>query len=69
MLTALGAAVRQPNGEYQLLTGNQIAALLLNYILAARQHAHTLSANGAVVKSIVSTELATKIADDYPYYG
>ena len=61
----LGAAVRQPNGEYQLLTGNQIAALLLNYILAARQKANTLPANGAVVKSIVSTELATKIANDY----
>lgn len=61
----LGAAVRQPNGEYQLLTGNQIAALLLNYLLRARKNTGTLPANGAVVKSIVSTELATKIAEDY----
>ncbi len=33
----LGAAVRQPDGEYELLTGNQIAALMLNYILTARK--------------------------------
>ncbi|KRN28494.1 phosphoglucomutase phosphomannomutase, alpha beta alpha domain I family protein [Lactobacillus selangorensis] len=61
----LGAAVRQPDGEYALLTGNQIASLLLNYILEAHKQAGTLPANGAIVKSIVSTELATKIAASY----
>lgn len=61
----LGAAVRQPNGDYQLLTGNQIAALLLDYILAAKQRQNTLPANAAVVKSIVSSEFATAIADHY----
>ncbi|GAF42057.1 phosphoglucosamine mutase [Agrilactobacillus composti DSM 18527 = JCM 14202] len=61
----LGTAVRQPDGSYQLLTGNQIASILLHYILQARKDAGTLPANGAVVKSIVSTELATKIAESY----
>lgn len=61
----LGAAVRQPNGDYQLLTGNQIASILLAYILKARKEAGQLPANGRVVKSIVSTELATKIAAAY----
>lgn len=61
----LGAAVREPNGDYQLLTGNQIASILLAYILKARKAAGQLPANSRVVKSIVSTELATKIAAAY----
>lgn len=61
----LGAAVRQPDGEYELLTGNQIAALMLNYILTARKKAGNLSANGALVKSIVSSEFAAKVAADF----
>ena len=61
----LGAAVRQPDGDYQLLTGNQIAALMLNYILIAREKAGTLPKNAAAVKSIVSSEFATKIAEKH----
>ncbi|MCP0886350.1 phospho-sugar mutase [Ligilactobacillus sp. WILCCON 0076] len=61
----LGAAVRQPDGEYQLLTGNQIATIMLNYILTARQQAGTLPANATAVKSIVSSEFATKVAASY----
>lgn len=61
----LGAAVRQPNGDYQLLTGNQIAAVMLNYILTAHKEAGSLPANAAVVKSIVSSEFATKVAASY----
>jgi phosphoglucomutase len=60
----LGAAVRK-NGEYHLLTGNQIASLLLHYILEANRAAGTLPANAAVVKSFVSTELADAICADY----
>ncbi|KRM88417.1 phospho-sugar mutase [Lacticaseibacillus thailandensis] len=60
----LGAAVRIGD-EYHLLTGNQIASLLLHYILEAKKQAGTLPANGAVVKSFVSTELADKICADY----
>lgn len=58
----LGAAVRQPDGEYQLLTGNQIAALMLNYVLLAHEKDGSLPQNAAAVKSIVSSEFATKIA-------
>lgn len=61
----LGAAVRQPDGEYKLLTGNQIAAILLNYILTARKDAGTLPANAVAVKSIVSSEFATKVATNF----
>ena len=61
----LGAAVRQPNGEYKLLTGNQIAAILLNYILTARKDVGTLPANAVAVKSIVSSEFATKVAANF----
>ena len=61
----LGAAVRQPSGDYQLMTGNQIASVLLEYILSAKKRNQSLPANGAVVKSIVSTELAAKITAAY----
>jgi phosphoglucomutase len=61
----LGVAVRQPSGEYQLLTGNQIAALMLNYILKARKEAGSLPTSAAAVKSIVSSEFATTIAQHY----
>lgn len=61
----LGCAVRQPNGEYQLLSGNQIASVMLHYILEAHKQAGTLPANAAAVKSIVSTNFAAKIAEDY----
>ncbi|MCM0599809.1 phosphohexomutase domain-containing protein [Periweissella fabalis] len=61
----LGAAVRLPNGDYQLLTGNQIAGVLLHYILTANQNAGTLPLNAAAVKSIVSSEFATAIAKSF----
>ena len=61
----LGAAVKQPDGSYKLMTGNQIASVLLNYLLQAKKDLNALPANGAVVKSIVSSELATAIAKKY----
>ncbi|MCC4368584.1 phosphoglucomutase [Limosilactobacillus reuteri] len=61
----LGCAVRQPDGEYQLLTGNQIASIMLAYILEAHKQAGTLPKNAAAVKSIVSTNFAAKIAESY----
>lgn len=60
----LGVAVR--NGEeYELLTGNQLGALLLNYILYTKQAAGTLPANGALLKTIVTSELGAVIAAHY----
>lgn len=61
----LGIAVKMPAGNYEVLSGNQIASLMLHYLLTAQKEAGTLPANGAVLKSIVSSELATKIAESF----
>ncbi|EOI6552160.1 phospho-sugar mutase [Enterococcus faecalis] len=61
----LGAAVRMPNGDYQVLTGNQLGSIMIHYILEAHQQTGTLPQNAAVLKSIVSSELATAIAEKY----
>ena len=61
----LGAAVRMPDGNYQVLTGNQLGALMIRYILEAHKTAGTLPENAAVLKSIVSSELPTAIAKSY----
>ncbi|MHC5227642.1 phospho-sugar mutase [Enterococcus sp. LJL99] len=61
----LGAAVRLPNGSYQVLTGNQLGAIFIQYILEAHKQAGTLPENAVVLKSIVSSELATTIAAKY----
>lgn len=61
----MGTAVRLPSGKYQLLTGNQIGAILLHYLLTAKKAAGTLPANGVLVKSIVSSEFAADIAKSF----
>ena len=61
----LGMATRLENGEYQVLTGNQIAALMVNYLLKAYQKEGTLPDNGAIIKSIVSSEMPTKMAESF----
>lgn len=61
----MGVAVRDDKGEFTLLTGNQIGALLLDYILLRHKERGDLPANGAVVKTIVTTNLADKIAKSY----
>ena len=50
----MGAAVRLADGTFQVLTGNQIAAVLVNYLLTAKQNTGTLPDNGAILTSIVS---------------
>ncbi len=61
----LGVAVRDKKGQFQLLTGNQIGCVLLHYILSTRKKLGTLPKNGATVKSIVTTELARAISQDF----
>ncbi|MBQ8161932.1 MAG: phospho-sugar mutase [Clostridia bacterium] len=61
----LGVAVRGHDGVFHLLTGNQIGCVLLEYILSTKQKQGKLPANGAAVKSIVSTSLANRIAASY----
>ena len=61
----LGAAVRNKDGSFRMLTGNQIGCLMLYYILSGKKAQGTLPSNGAAVKSIVSTELARAICKDF----
>lgn len=61
----MGTAVRMPSGEYQLLTGNQIGAVLLHYILTAKKDLGELPTNGVLVKSIVSSEFAANVAKSF----
>ncbi|MBM7636135.1 phospho-sugar mutase [Streptococcus saliviloxodontae] len=61
----LGVEIRQADGSYKNLSGNQIGAIIAKYILEAHKAAGTLPANAALAKSIVSTELVTKIAESY----
>ncbi|HGA0242088.1 TPA: phospho-sugar mutase [Streptococcus agalactiae] len=61
----LGVEIRQPDGSYKNLSGNQIGAIIAKYILEAHKTAGTLRENAALAKSIVSTELVTKIAESY----
>lgn len=61
----LGMAIKLANGNYELLTGNQIASLLLAYLLEAKKTTHTLAADSVMVKSLVSGELPAHIAADY----
>lgn len=61
----VGAVVKDQDGQYLLLTGNQLGCLMLEYILSRRQALGTLPSNGAVVKTIVTTELGRAITEDY----
>ncbi|WP_163969442.1 phospho-sugar mutase [Oceanobacillus halotolerans] len=59
----LGVAVPEENGEYRVLTGNQLGALLLDYILSTSDKA--LLTNGRMLKTIVTSELGRAVADNY----
>lgn len=61
----MGVAIRDDKGKFVLLNGNKIGALMTEYILRRRKESGTLPSNGAIVKTIVTTELARKIADSY----
>ncbi|UUX32919.1 phospho-sugar mutase [Fundicoccus culcitae] len=61
----LGAKVLTATGDYQLLTGNQIASIMLDYILNAKKAKDDLPDNGVAVKSIVSTNLADAIIESF----
>lgn len=58
-----GIMVRGGDGNFVTLTGNQVGALLLDYIITALEETHTMPRHPYAVKSIVSTELATRICE------
>ena len=57
--------IARPDGSYLPLNGNQTGYILVNYILEGRKSAGKLPANGAMVKSIVTSSLSTIIAESY----
>lgn len=61
----VGVVVRDANGEYQTLTGNQTGALLCEYILSSKKEKGLLKPDSTIIKTIVTSELAQAIADAY----
>ncbi|MCZ0717482.1 phospho-sugar mutase [Aerococcus kribbianus] len=61
----MGASVRLPDGSYQVITGNQIAALMTYYILKTKADKDNLPEHGVILKSIVSSELPAVIAASF----
>ncbi len=61
----MGAAVLNSKGEYVNLTGNQSGAIMLHYLLSQLKEQGKLPANGAVVKTIVTSELGAKVAKSF----
>lgn len=61
----LGVAVRNDDGEFVALTGNQTGVLLLDYILLRLRAENKTPTNGVVIKSFVSTGLAALVCDNY----
>ncbi|WDM36639.1 phospho-sugar mutase [Priestia megaterium] len=61
----LGVAVKDESGEYVVLTGNQLGALMLHYLLTQKKEQGILPENGAVVKTIVTSEIGRTIAASF----
>lgn len=61
----VGVAVKNENGEYIVLTGNQTGALLLHYLLMQKKERGTLPENGLVLKTIVTSELGRAVASHF----
>ena len=61
----VGIAMKCPDGSYELVSGNEMGVLLLDYICAGRIEKGTMPANPVAVESIVSTPLAEKVAEHY----
>ena len=61
----IGCVIRDNNGDYQLINGNQIVMILLNYIMRRKREMGLLDGSEYVVKTIVTTETIKSIADNY----
>ncbi len=61
----LGVALKDENGEFVALSGNQVGILLLDYILTRLSEDNAMPSNAAVVKSFVTTGMAKALCDDY----
>ncbi|MBQ4160159.1 MAG: phospho-sugar mutase [Clostridia bacterium] len=61
----VGVVVRDKDGEYQILTGNQTGALLCHYVLEAKKKKGTLTDKSVIIKTIVTSDASREIAKDY----
>ena len=61
----MGIMLRNDKGEYIPMTGNQVGALLTDYIISAKKERGTLPENGAVISTIVSTKMAKVLTESY----
>jgi phosphoglucomutase len=61
----MGAVVKDANGEYFVLTGNQSGAIMVHYLLSSMKERNELPDNGVVIKTIVTSEMGAKIAEHY----
>ncbi|MCI1774364.1 MAG: phospho-sugar mutase [Paenibacillus lautus] len=61
----MGAVVKNAQGEYVVLTGNQSGAIMIHYLLGQLKAAGKLPHNGAVIKTIVTSEMGAAIAEHY----
>ncbi|UOE95401.1 phospho-sugar mutase [Alkalihalobacillus sp. LMS39] len=61
----VGVATKNHDGEYQVLTGNQTGALMLDYILSQKKEQGVLPSNGVVLKTIVTSDIGRSIAQHY----
>jgi len=61
----LGVAVKNAEGEYQVLTGNQTGAIMLHYLLSQKEEKGLLPENGIVLKTIVTSEIGRAIAESF----
>lgn len=61
----IGVVVKDSQGEYKVLTGNQTGLLLTHYVLSSLKETNKLPNNGVVIKTIVTTEGARAIAKDF----
>lgn len=59
-----GTVLRNSEGEYVTLSGNQMGVLLIDYIITAKKLTNTMPEHPAVLKSVVTTEMARKVAND-----
>src|SRR5690606_15964060 len=61
----LGVAVKNNQGEYIVLTGNQTGAIMLHYLLSQKKEKGNLPENGIVLKTIVTSEIGRAIAESF----
>jgi phosphoglucomutase len=61
----IGVVVKDGNGDFRVLTGNQTGVLLTHYVVSSLKELNKLPQNGVVIKTIVTTEMARKVAESF----